>query len=196
MVTSESEGIVRVNYLGWVKEQISQDFAEMWSSDLIIHAERLIVGSVVSASERRVFSDVSPQSDTKTGSIGFLDYRVLAVHDRQSAPTEPQRYEAKTVAEVIRIGIEPEFRRQGYGLALVEALATRMERRGVDFLVSEGATETRFPELRSMAQLGFVKDLRFYKPGVPAGMPHSGNLSVMYYENTARLPLRIPDRPE
>lgn len=175
--------VVSVTYCGWVRE------------GRILLVERLIAGKPVDPRKRTVFplspemlADSFPQ-EVPTGEYGFLDFavrEVFACERPESSP--PSRVLPIPVIELYRVGIEPPYHHQGYGLQLVRRLGEIAEERGISALVSKESGDQNFPSLRSLDQLGFVERSRSF---------------VQYVQGIGRtfhfytpIPLVIPGLPE
>jgi len=181
MVESETGGVIRVRHAGWVHEN------GLW-------VQRLYVGEKIASPERRMFPYQYQPADQNcvTGSIGFLDFLVQKVYDHSyDIPDSPQM---ESAVELVRVGLEPAYHGQGYGLAMVEVVAEKARDYGISFLVAEGNPAGRFPHLRSMEQLGFVTAPRFSR-GVTLSDFFSPRFAYYAEISSIGKPLRIPELP-
>lgn len=178
MVKSETGGMIRVRQAGWVREN------GIW-------VQRLYVGKRVSVNLRTVHPHMPVLGDVQpiTGSIGFLDFLVQHVYDHSYSSTQME-----SAVEILRVGIEPAYHGQGYGLAMVEVLAERARDYSISFLVAEDNSPDRFPHLRSMEQLGFVAEPRFSR-GVTIGKLDSPRFTFYAEISNAGHVLKIPEQP-
>ena len=179
-----------ISYVGWVKEP--------WHKTPV---ERLIVGMQTVASQRKTLpvsidelaSGSFPLS-VPTGSIGFLDFRMTGVLEGSDYREDASiSWVARTAIELVCVGIEPEYREKGHGLQLVKELAKLAQFRGVEHLVSERQDDANFSSLRSLRELGFKENLRFYRPGQWIYEHYRGD--YFCYPFSASLPLFIPNLP-
>ena len=142
---------------------------------------RIIVGDPMPSSERKTFPvDAGKAVDAVTGTIGFLDFRGFYTKDAQGNEAQ--------VAELLRIGIEPGYERQGYGLGMVECLAGVAAAKGVESLVSHEAGDENFPNVRGLHELGFSLDRRYQQPHV-MHLDDKQN----FFPYAAPLPLELPE---
>ncbi|HIG96315.1 TPA: GNAT family N-acetyltransferase [Candidatus Woesearchaeota archaeon] len=171
---------VAVTYCGWVREGRS------------LLVERLIAGRSLDPHKRTVFPlspemlvDSFPQ-EVPTGEYGFLDFTVRAVFDSDEQKRSSSRVLPIPILELYRVGIEPEYHHKGYGLQLVRRLGEIAEERGIMGLISVDPSDKNFPSLRSLDQLGFIKQSFVqYEQGI-------GRTFHFY----APLPLVIPGLPK
>lgn len=178
MVESETGGMIRTRSAGWVREN------GIWR-------QRLYVGEKLPSSERTYFPYQERAGDENcvTGSVGFLDFLVQQVYDHQLTPQTP------LAVELLRVGIEPTYHSRGYGLAMIEVLADKARNQGISLLVADGNVEERFPHLRKMEQLGFVRDDRFSRMGITLGDSVPPRFAYCATIQPVGPSLTIPDHP-
>ena len=146
MVSTATDGLIVPDYIGQVIEG-KRTF------------KRVVLGSQIPSSERLRFPYTSRETDQNaiSGSIGLLDYRVVSAFDSEEGRDE-------TAIEILRIGIEPGSLHEGHGCHMIRWLSKRASQQGFHYLVAQGDTDTRFPGVREMTKIGFLDELRFYRP--------------------------------
>ena len=144
-----------------------------------------MLGRRIPSSERVAFLYTLRETDKNalSGSIGLLDYRVVSAFD--SAEDRDT-----TAVEILRIGIESGSLHEGHGQHMIRWLAQKASQQEFRYLVAKGSTDIRFPGVREMTEMGFLDELRFYRPYLHPPIPLNPDTGYEFYRSLNSQPKR------
>jgi len=118
---------------------------------------RIALGRLIKAEDRETFKPgcKSPDLENKSGSIGFMDLRVMEKYILKEVANDRdyENYETKKVLIILAIGIEPSHRGRGYARELEKRAEEIALEWGLDTIVADSIEN---PIMESfMVRLGY-----------------------------------------